>query len=114
REQEWKIPRNAYIVGLVGRIQRIKGQQVFLEAANLLAEEFPTVHFVCAGRGSVDRLRGLREQGEAGPLGHRWHVLGELESVEAAIATFDVGVVASLGSEGSSRIMYEYLVSGLP
>ena len=32
----------------------------------------------------------------------------------AAIASCDVGVIASLGSEGSSRIGYETMASGVP
>jgi len=114
RHESWGIPPEALVVGLVGRIQRIKGQQVFLQAAELLANRWSDVHFVCAGRGSEDRLRMLSEAGRAGALGKRWHVVGEMDDVARAIASLDAGVVASVGSEGSSRIMYEYLASGLP
>jgi glycosyltransferase involved in cell wall biosynthesis len=113
REKEWNIPQQAKLVGLVGRIQRIKGQKIFLEAAKLLADELPDVHFACIGHGSPKRLSSLQTSGEESPLAERWHVIGEVDQIEKAIAALDLGVVASRGSEGSSRIMYEYLATGL-
>ena len=114
REQTWGIPPEAPVVGLVGRIQRIKGQKVFLAAAEKLAERFPAVHFVSIGPGNPERIERLQQEGTDGPLGERWHVLGMAEEIEPAIASLDVGVVASLGSEASSRVTYEYLASAVP
>jgi glycosyltransferase involved in cell wall biosynthesis len=114
KEAAFGIPPQAPLVALVGRVQRIKGQQVFLKAARRLAESHPTVHFLCAGRHQPDRGDKLRQQGNEGALKGRWHVVGWLDDIPGMMASLDVGVVASLGSEGASRVTLEYLASGLP
>ena len=105
---------HAPMIGLVGRVQRIKGQKVFLEAAEKIGEKFPKAHFVCVGRASDERRKSLLDAGREGPLKDRGHVLGEIDDIETFIATLDLGIVASLGSEGSSRITLEYMASSVP
>ncbi len=103
------------LVGLVARIQNIKGQRVFVEAAGKVARGMPSARFLAAGRGSADRLDRLRDQGrEAGLHDGMFTVAGWIDDVETAIASLDVSVIASLGSEGSSRIAYEAMASGVP
>lgn len=102
------------LVGLVARIQRIKGQDIFLQAASEVARTRPGVRFLIAGRGAEERFARLRTRAEELGLGGRVEFRGWLDNVEEAIASLDVGVVASLGSEGSSRITYECMASGVP
>lgn len=46
---ELSLPRGSRIVGCVGRVERWKGQHVFLSAAELLADVFPDMYFVVIG-----------------------------------------------------------------
>ncbi|MBA2670219.1 MAG: glycosyltransferase [Gemmatimonadetes bacterium] len=103
------------LVGLVGRLQRIKGQDIFLQAAALVARTAgDKVRFLIAGRGTEEKFARLRRRAEELGIADRVEFRGWLEDVEATIASLDVGVVASLGSEGSSRITYECMASGVP
>jgi glycosyltransferase involved in cell wall biosynthesis len=114
RESEFGVPAASPLVGLVGRIQQVKGQHVFLEAAKLVAAKRPDVHFACVGSTRNERRAAkLVAEGEKA-LGKRWRVAGHVDEIERLIASLDVGVVASLGSEGSSRVTLEYLASGVP
>lgn len=100
--------------GLIGRFQSIKGQHIFLEAAARVAARVPQARFLIAGAGSDSyRLRYERQAGALGLAG-RTVLLGYLENLPEALASLDVGVIASLGSEGSSRIALEMMASGLP
>ncbi|AXA35369.1 MAG: glycosyltransferase family 1 protein [Candidatus Hydrogenedentota bacterium] len=102
------------LIGLVARLQNVKGQHIFISAAAAVAKAVPLARFVLAGRGSqgkFDYLEGLiREYGIEG----RTVLLGWVPQVERLLASLDISVIASLGSEGSSRIAYESMASGVP
>lgn len=101
-------------IGLVGRVQKVKGQKPFLEAAGAVASECPEAYFLLAGRGAPKRIpdyeNTAREKGFAGRL----HVEGVLKNLPEVMASLDIGVIPSLGSEGSSRIALEMMASGVP
>jgi len=103
------------LVGLIGRIQRVKGQRQFLEAAAAVARSCREAHFVLAGKGTPSQVEALRRYADrVGLPRERLTILGVLADLPDVLAALDVGVVASIGSEGSSRIALEYLASGLP
>jgi len=118
RSDDWRQhhgirPENR-LVGLIARIQNIKGQHVFLEAATKVRKIVPDVRFLIAGVGTENKLSGLRNRIAADGLADCIAVHGWCEDIETAIASLDCGVVASVGSEGSSRITFEYMASGVP
>jgi glycosyltransferase involved in cell wall biosynthesis len=79
-----------------------------------LRKKFPHVRFVLAGLGDEKRYDPLKRA--ASELGIAGHVafLGYQHDVASLMASLDVGVIASLGSEGSSRVTIEYMASGIP
>jgi glycosyltransferase involved in cell wall biosynthesis len=103
------------VVGLIGRVQRIKGQRVLLEAAASLKSRGTVPRIVMAGTERtprrIDRLRA-----EANALGVESNTIffGEVDDIATLIASLDVCVIASLGSEGSSRVALEAMASGVP
>ncbi len=114
RNQLGATPENV-VIGLVGRIQRIKGQRPFLDAAAQVARLYPHTRFVLAGRGTPEQTQALREYAEnAGLPRENLIFLGVVDNLPEIMAAFDIGVVASLGSEGHSRVTLEYMASGLP
>jgi len=102
------------IVGLIARYQKVKGQAPFLHSARRVLEKFPAARFVLAGRGSQGRIESLRREATRMGIQDRVTFLGWIEDLPPLLASLDVGVVASLGSEGSSRIALEYFASGVP
>jgi len=105
---------DAPLVGIVGRIQRVKGQTVFIDAVKRVLEFVPDARFVVAGTGICELQDSLKRRAENLNVAHRIRFLGFMENVEKLIASLDVGVVASVGSEASSRIIMEYMASGVP
>ena len=101
-------------IGLIGRIQRIKGPEEFIEAAGAVARALPEAHFLLAGRGGEGRKRRLRARAEALGFGDRLLILGLVDDLPRLIASLDLGVIASIGSEGSSRVSLELMASGVP
>ena len=113
--QELGCRPDTILVGLIGRFQRVKGQRDFIRAAAMLKDRFPQMHFLMAGRGSDGHIRGLRGIAQqAGLEAERYTLLGILPDVARVMASLDIGVIASVGSEGSSRALLEYMGCALP
>jgi len=118
RSEEWRrnlgLEEGDVLIGLIGRFQRIKGQYEFLRSTGIIARDYPRVWFLLAGRGSDKKRQRYRRMAEALGIEDRFILLGELDDIASVIASLDIGVVASLGSEGSSRIVLEYMASARP
>lgn len=104
-------------VGIVGELSEVKGQEEFVRAAALVAEELGGgVEFVVAGednsRGGEYRARVERLVNELG-LTNRVRLLGRVEDVSGVVAGLDVLVSASR-SEAFGMAMAEALVCGVP
>lgn len=111
------IPQNdphAPLIGLVGRFQGIKGQKILIRSIKGILQSIPNARFVFAGRGSPRKQNALIKIACEQGVNDWIHLAGYIDKIEELIASLDVGVIASLGSEGSSRICMEYMASGVP
>lgn len=103
------------LIGLVGRIQRVKGQRYFLDAAAQVSREVPNARFLLAGRGNPQQVEALLSHADSvGLPRERIEMLGIVNDLPSIMAAFDIGAISSIGSEGSSRVALEYMASGLP
>ncbi len=112
--KEYDIPQDAILIGLVGRLQRIKGQEIFLNVAKVISKKFSNAHFLIAGKGKKIKEDELRILADKLSISDKVTFLGYVDAIEKVVSNLDIGVIASLGSEGSSRIAMEYMASGLP
>lgn len=116
RSTEWRtkngVAEDEPLIGLIARLQRVKGQEQFLRAAAKVLKEFPNARFLMAGVGQVHKRPKLEQMAKQLGVFDRLVFLNWLDDVPTAVASLDVGVLASLGSEGSSRVTYEYMASG--
>jgi glycosyltransferase involved in cell wall biosynthesis len=110
--QQWQ---DKAIVGIVGRLEHWKGQDVFLRAASQIAPAFPDARFLVVGgtthgfEGSYpDQVRAL-----AATLGiaDRVHFTGQLDDVFGWLDAMDVVVHAS-HSEAFGRVVVEAMALG--
>jgi glycosyltransferase involved in cell wall biosynthesis len=99
-------------IGLVGRISPQKGQIEFLEAAKLLALDFPSVRFVICGAPLFgadeyfDRVKRLA-------IGLPVELLGWREDVASVLAGLDLLVMPSK-DEGTPLVLLEAFSAGVP
>lgn len=98
------------VVGILARLDPVKGHEDLIAAARLLAEDFPTATFLAAGDGA---LRQPLERAAAS-LGSRFRFLGFVSDAPGFIAGCRVGVVASRGSEAVSRAALEWMSLARP
>lgn len=109
--QELKLDADARLVGIVARLQPVKGHRYFIEAAGQVARAESKTHFVVVGNG------GLRQEIEAHAarlgLSGRVHLLGDRANPTQIAAGFDVAVLASL-HEGLPNTVMEAMAAGIP
>lgn len=110
---EWGVGSEEFLIGLVARIDPIKGHSVFLRAARQVAIRHPEVRFVLVGGGQEALLQTLREQAEHLELGNRLIWAGERSDMSAVLCTLDLVVSASF-SEGFSNVLGESMACGVP
>ena len=98
-------------VGVIGRIASWKGQDLMLEAANLLSDLPLSVTFI--GGALFDEVAfetKLRLQAE--PLGSQVRFLGPVRDVPAEMAHLDVTVLTSRSPEPFGNVVTESMAAG--
>ncbi|MDP9051295.1 MAG: glycosyltransferase family 4 protein [Acidobacteriota bacterium] len=99
------------LVGLVGRLAREKGVDVFLAAAARVLRELPGARFVVVGEGP-DREKLDRTVDEL-KVGENVKMLGRRDDMPAVYASLDI-MVSSSRQEGLPMAILEGMASGLP
>ena len=107
--KKYGIPKEKNIVGIVGRLDPVKGHADFLMAVTDVIKVIPETCFVIAGEGEI---REQLEQ-QASELGISGDVLflGHCDNVLEIISLFDLLVICS-HSEGFSLAMAEAMAQG--
>lgn len=101
-------------VGIVARLDPVKGHGDFLRAAAEVSGAFPEAKFLIAGR--EENVKRGRLEALLSNLGLRGRaqVLGHVADAAAFMRDCHVGVVASTGSEAVSRVAVEWMAAGRP
>lgn len=99
-------------IGVIGRISPEKGQLEFLEAAAMLAREFPAARFVICGAplfAVQDYFECVQSEAQGLPV----EFLGWREDIDSVFGDLDLLAVPSL-QEGMGRVLVEAFSAGVP
>ena len=109
-------PRTAppYRVGLLGRLDLVKGHDCFLRAAALLLSGGAPAEFHIAGYEANLKYAELRQAAADLGIADKVFFHGRTDGPFGFMAACDVGVIPSLGSEAVSRAALEWLAAGRP
>lgn len=105
------IPKNAFVIGQVGRLVEQKSPDVFVKAAKLVKENIPNSFFVLVGNG--DQESYIRELIRREGLGECCIITGWVENPVSYMKLFDVGTLLSRW-EGFGLVLAEYMYSKVP
>jgi len=110
---ELQIPRDAPLVGMIGRLDRLKGQDDLLDIAPRLGAELPAARVVFVGDGW--HAAHLRARVEAEGLSKMVIFTGFVDQQRLAelASAFDVSVLPS-HQEGQPRTLIQSLLCGCP
>lgn len=109
--RELNLRECAKLIGIVARLQPVKGHRYFIEAASRVADVEPNAHFALVGDGAL--RREIEEQAARLGLSDRVHLLGDRPDAAVIAAGFDVAVLASL-HEGLPNTVMEAMAAGSP
>jgi L-malate glycosyltransferase len=109
--RELNLDEGAKLIGIVARLQPVKGHRYFIEAAGRIAAVEPKAHFLLVGDGAL--RREIEEQAARLGVNDRVHLLGDRRDAALIAAGFDVAVSASL-SEGLPNAVMEAMAAGAP
>ena len=117
-DQRWKsrlgIKEDDLVVGMIGRLSPVKGHKYFIQAAEIVARETQNVKFIIAGEDAQIKALELEVMVKKLNLEKDFRFVGKIGDVREIISIFDVGVVASVGSETICRVALEYMAMGKP
>ncbi len=111
---DWGIDATAPLIGMMARIDPMKGHDVFLEAAALSLKQRPDLRFVCIGAGAPALSARLRSQAESLGLGDSVVWAGERDDVAEVLSSLDLHCSASRFGEGFSNAIGEAMAAGIP
>jgi glycosyltransferase involved in cell wall biosynthesis len=113
---ELGIPPDAPVVAVIARLAPVKGHRHLVEAAPAILARNPKTRFLLAGRPA--RRSNIEEElrTRARELGVEASFVfaGSPPDVSRLLAAADIFLLASVGSEGSSRGTAEAMAAGLP
>lgn len=111
--ESWGIPQEAKVVGVVARLDRLKGQADAIAAFQQIARDLPDAHLVLVGDGWLRKELEAKVAGLASEIRSRIHLPGLLpmQQMAAAYAALDVKVLPSY-QEGQSLTLAEALLTG--
>ena len=108
---DFKIPEDAFVVGMVGRISPQKAPDVFIRAAKLIKQKISKAHFVIVGGGEMESE--IKEYANENGLKDCLHITGWVDDPLAYVEFFDVACLLSRW-EGFGLVLPEYMMVGKP
>lgn len=109
--RELGLGTDSKLVGMVARLQPVKGHRFFLEAAARVIHKEPKARFVLVGDGPLKR--DIEDQAAKLGLKGRVRLLGDRADAAGLAASFDLLVLASL-HEGLPNAVMEAMAAGVP
>lgn len=107
----WQIPEGLTLIGVVARLDPMKGHAVFLEAAKHVLDRRPNLRFALVGSGP-ERDALVAKAADLGLDGHV-QFYSERPDIEAVMNALDLFVLPSIFGEGSSNALAEAAATGL-
>lgn len=112
--RQWRLPDDAPVVMLPGRLTRWKGQAVLIEAMALLGRRDLRCLLVGSDQGRSGYRAELEELVRRRELGDVVHIAGDCNDMPAAYKLADVVVSASTDPEAFGRVAVEAQAMGRP
>jgi len=111
--EEFGIPPDALVIGIIGRLDWDKGHKYLFEAvAPLIKHEFPNLRVIAVGFGK--RRKKLEQMCEQLGISRNVIFAGGRNDVREIISVLDVGVQPSIGIDTSSYAIKEIMAMGKP
>lgn len=105
--RKWGIKEHEILIGIVGRLDPMKGHETFLAAAAMLVQNVPNVRFVCVGSGQNEYASRLHRLTVELKLGDKVLWMNSEEGVTKIYCALDIATSSSSYGEGFSNAVAE-------
>ena len=112
--EAWGIDADECLIGTVGRLDPMKGHEVFLQAAVRLLADDPELRFVCVGPDFQNRRRELGQMAKQLGIAERISWVSATTRIRGAYNALDVLCHPSLFAEGFPNAVAEALLCETP
>ena len=112
--QEGAPPPQGQTLGIISRLDPVKGHATAINALRLIRERFPEAKLRIAGQEQNVKASELKQLAEEAGLGDAVSIEGFVPDKKAFLLSCDIGLVPSLGSEAVSRAALEWLCAARP
>jgi glycosyltransferase involved in cell wall biosynthesis len=102
------------VLGIVARLDPVKGHRYLLEAVFLLKDIYPRLKLRVIGQPENIKERELRAMAGRLRIDHRVEFLGFQPDIPKMMSECTLGVIPSIGSEAVSRVALEWMAAGRP
>ncbi|MCQ2960139.1 MAG: glycosyltransferase family 4 protein [Bacteroidales bacterium] len=106
-----QIPRDAFVVGMVGRISKQKAPDSFVKMAKKVKDSIPNAYFMIVGDG--DERKEIESLIQENNLQSSFYITGWVSNPNEYLALLDVGVLLSRW-EGFGYALVEYMAAKKP
>lgn len=111
KREELGISRDSLVVGMIGRLEPVKGSEYFIEAIHEVSKKIPDAEFLVVGEGSLRHK--LISQCKKLKISEKVTFTGWREDIQDILAILDVLTLPSL-NEAVGRILIEAGACGIP
>jgi glycosyltransferase involved in cell wall biosynthesis len=111
KRNELRVGQDTLLVGMIGRLEPVKGPEYFIEAAHFITEKFTEVRFIVAGDGAL--RNELEFRCKKLNIFDKLIFTGWREDIPEILSVLDILVVPSL-NEAVGRILIEAGACGKP
>jgi glycosyltransferase involved in cell wall biosynthesis len=101
------------VIGTLGRLSQVKGQDVFVRSAGMIAQEYSNVRFLMVGRELETTNKIVMEWINATGFADRFVLMGERRDVSVVLSAMDIFCLPSR-SEAFPLVLGEAMAMGLP
>lgn len=111
KREELLVKSDEILIGMVGRLEPVKGPEYLIEAAKLVIKKFPKVKFLIVGEGTLRNK--LESRCKNLGISDKFIFTGWREDITEILAVLDILVLPSL-NEAVGRILIEAGACGVP
>jgi glycosyltransferase involved in cell wall biosynthesis len=112
--QEWQVADDEVLVGLIARLDPMKGHDHFIQAAAQFADR-PKVRFVCVGEPGPFSVADVKAMAAVRDLNSpKFIVAGKRDDIAAVMSALDIACSTSTSGEGFSNSIAEAMACGTP
>ena len=110
----WGIGDNERLIGVIGRLDPMKGHAVFLDAARRIAPKHPELRFVCVGPDPYGRRPELEALTRRFGLADRVFWVGSESRIQKVYSALDLLCHPSIFGEGFPNVIAEAMLCEVP